>query len=272
MRGYKRGRLIVFLAFAFIMLFLNSGGIKTAAAVMVERAETIRIRKLTQGYSVLETENFSIRFAEKDAAVVQRVAHQAEKQFNLAAEYFGYKLEKKTVLTVYHDKERLQQGLRLPYRGTTLGAYYAGTISILSPSIWGIEGDAAEEGLYIHELIHLIMADMAGGNYPLWFTEGMALYLEYINTGFEWGEEYVFDSPPYSLAELTGEFVNLDQFIAYKQSFMIVKELMEREGRDKVLELFESLRSNISFDLAFTRVYGYSPVEFERSFVEYGKK
>jgi hypothetical protein len=272
MVGSIRGRTAVILALACVMLFLNVSSIKSSAAVVVERVEILRLQRLTPGYFVMETENFNIRFAKEDADVVQRVADQAQRQFAMVTEYFQYEPKKKVTLTVYQDKDELREGLRLPYQGTTLGAYYAGTISILSPSIWGPEGDAAEEGIYIHELTHLIMADMAGGNYPMWFTEGMALYQEYINTGFEWGKDYKFKRPPYSIEELTEDFAGLDQFIAYKQSFLLVKALMEQEDRGKILELFQTLKKNTSFDLSFKRVYGYFPEEFERSFLEYGTK
>ena len=96
----------------------------------------MRLQGLTTGYSVKETEDFIIRFSAEDVGVVSRVEDQAKGQLGLVSEYFGYKPQKKIYLTVYHDREQLQRGLRLPYRGTTLGAYYAGTISVLSPNVW----------------------------------------------------------------------------------------------------------------------------------------
>ncbi len=266
MGGFGRGRAAVILTLLLTILFLSTNYIKPAAVTIVQVAERARLKRLTVDYAVKETENFLIRFSDKDIGVIRRVEYQAQKQFDAVTEYFGYNPETKITLTVYQDKNHLQKGLRLPYKGTTLGAYYAGTISVLSPSVWGHEGDAAEEGLYIHELTHLIMSDMAGGNYPMWFTEGMALYQEYINTGFEWGREYKFEDLPYSIQELTDHFAKLDQFIAYKQSFLLVKTLVEREGRNKVFELLETLKGDVPFDLAFERVYGYSPDQYENSF------
>lgn len=258
MRGFPRGRAAVVTALILAVFFLGAGGIKPAAAVAVEELEKNRLHRLTTDYIQEETGNFVIRFSENDAGVLRRVAGQAERQLALVSEYFGFKPAERIVLTVYHDKDHLLKGLRLPSRGSTLGAYYAGTIGVLSPSAWGEEGDMAEDGLYLHELTHLFMADMAGGNYPLWFTEGMALYQEYLHTGFEWGREYRFEKLPYSLEELTGDFTGLDQFLAYKQSLLLVKTLIETEGRDKILALFGLLDANISFDRAFRHTFGYS--------------
>lgn len=258
MRGVSKGRVAVLTVLFLAAFFLGSGGAKPANAI-VEGLERARLHRLTTGYTVKETENFIIRFYAGDAKVLHRVANQAEGQLELAAEFFGYRPENKILLTVYHDKDHLQKGLRLPSRGTTLGAYYAGTIGVLSPNVWGEEGDAAEKGLYLHELTHLLMADMAGGNYPLWFTEGMALYQEYLHTGFEWGKEYRFEKLPYTVEELTGDFARLDQFLAYKQSLLLVKTLVESEGRDKVTALLGALGTGMPFDKAFVQALGYLP-------------
>ena len=161
MRGGSRGRVALLAVLVLGAFFLGTGGIKPANAI-VEGLERARLQRLTTDYTVKETENFIIRFYAGDAGLIQRVANQAEEQLELAAEFFGYRPVDKILLTVYHDKDHLQKGLRLPSRGTTLGAYYAGTIGVLSPSVWGEEGDVAEKGLYLHELTHLLMADMAG--------------------------------------------------------------------------------------------------------------
>lgn len=258
MKGVKISCLIILAVLILLPIIFGVQGLKPAAVVLLEGAERVRLQGLTVGYSVKETEDFVIRFPSEDIDVVHRVEGEAKRQLKLVTEYFGYKPEKQIYLTVYHDNEHLQKGLRLPREGTTLGAYYAGTINILSPKAWGVEGSEAEKGLYIHEFTHLIMADMARGNYPVWFTEGMALYQEFINTGFEWGKDYVFHRFPYSLEELSDNFPSLDQYLAYKQSFLLVKEIMEAEGKDKVLELFAVLSDNTPFDRAFPQVFGYS--------------
>ena len=42
---------------------------------------------------------------------------------------------------------------------------------------------------FVHELTHLVVDDLAGGNFPVWFTEGSALYMEYMLLGYEWGRD-----------------------------------------------------------------------------------
>ncbi len=259
MKGVKKNWAVALAALMLLLIVFGADILRPAAVALVEGAERMRLQRLTPGYSIKETEDFIIRFPIEDIGIVHRVETQARAQLALAAEYFGYIPDKKIRLNVYQDSYNLQKGLRLPNRGTTLGAYYAGTINVLSPKAWGEEGDAAEQGLYIHEFTHLIMADMAGGNYPTWFTEGMALHQEYINTGFEWGRECIFHCMPYSLKELSADFANLDQYLAYKQSFLLVNRMLELEGKDRVIELFKGLKKNIPFNNAFYQTFGYLP-------------
>ncbi|MDI6705020.1 MAG: peptidase MA family metallohydrolase [Bacillota bacterium] len=238
--------------------------IKSAVANIYGSIERNRLERITTGYLIKDTENFRIKFSSEDLETVDRVAGEAERQLALAADYFGYQPKDKITIIVYPNKEDLEKGLRLSSGGTTLGAYYAGTISIISPKKWGIEGQEAEKGLYLHELTHLIMDDMAGGNYPVWFTEGLALYQEYLATGFEWGKDYIFKEQPYTVRELTLQFNKLDQFLAYKQSFLIVKEIMERSSIEEVLALFQLLKKGQAFETAFARSLGYSLSELQQ--------
>ncbi len=264
MKGVNKTRATILIMIVLLSIVVGTNVLKPATVALVEGAERIRLQRLTAGYGIKETEDFIIRFPIEDTDIVHRVEAQAKPQLRLVTEYFGYSPKKKIYLNVYHDNHYFQKGLRLPDGGTTLGAYYAGTVNVLSPKAWGDEGAAAEQGLYIHEFTHLIMADMASGNYPTWFTEGMALYQEYINTGFEWGKEYIFYHMPYSLKELTFHFDSLDQYLAYKQSLILVKMTMELEGKEGILRLFEALRNGTPFDRAFNETFGYRPEDLYR--------
>jgi hypothetical protein len=255
-RGLKRGHILFFVVIIFVLF--NIYTFKAVVTEAVQGVERLRLQRFTAGYLTEESSNFRIRYAPGDVDVVPRVVAQAERQLDLVSQYFGYYPGSKITLIIYPNRNELETGLRLSADRTTLGAFYAGTISIISPAIWGDEGDQAEEGLYIHELTHLIMEDIAGGNYPVWFTEGMALYQEYLNTGFEWGSEYIFENNPYSIEELSRGFSGLDQVLAYKQSFLLVKAMMEKSTKQDVLKLFDRLNKGVSFPRAFEETLGYS--------------
>jgi len=262
-RGIRRDRVLVLLIILLVVFIGSSYDTKAVILDAVKGVEKIRLERLTSEYKIKNTANFSIRYSKQDANVLDRVVYQAEKQYNTVTDYFGYCPCDKITLIVYPNKQELKKGLRLSSGDTTLGAYYSDTIGILSPNQWGEAGEQAEEGLYIHELTHLLMDKMASGNYPIWFTEGMALYQEYINTGFEWGQNYVFKNNPYSSEELTNHFNNLDQVIAYRQSFLLVKAIMDTNHKDKILALFIKLKSGEAFERAFEESLNFTLHELE---------
>ncbi len=265
LRGDKRSRVIGFFVLLVFVMVYSFSSVEILISDIVEIVESARLEAITSGYSTEDTEHFRIKYTTQDANVLDRVVQEAEEQYSTITGYFRFYPDDKITLIIYPSKEELEKGLRLPSEDATLGAFYSGTISILSPNEWGKAGDQAEKGLYIHELTHLIMDEMAAGNYPIWFTEGMALYQEYKNTGFEWGENYLFNNKPYSLEELTHHFNELEQMLAYRQSFLLVKAVMEKNDTGRLLELFGMLKKGVPFDRAFEAVTGYSPEDLEKS-------
>lgn len=262
--GLRRGLLLLLALFTAAALVAGFPGIKCGIAETVEGIEKIRLERLTSNHKVKVTPNFKIKYTLQDANVVDRVAGHAEAQYDAITSYLGYHPAGRITIIIYPNAEELERGLRLPSGDSTLGAFYADTINILSPNKWGPSGDQAEKGLYLHELTHLLMDQMAGGNYPVWFTEGMALYHEYIFTGYEWGKDHLFQNNPYSIEELTLYFGDLDQVLAYKQSFLLVKHIMERKGKEEMLELFRRLKEGDAFDKAFRETMGFSLEEAEK--------
>ena len=89
---------------------------------------------------------------------------------------------------------------------------------------------------------------MAGGNFPVWFTEGSALYMEYMLLGYEWGRE-LGSADIYSIEELTDDFYRLDEYQAYRQAFLEVSDIIERIGWDGYLDLLQELGDGQDFYL-----------------------
>ncbi len=177
-------------------------------------------------------------------------------------EFFGYERTSPVEIVLFDDEEELKKALRIPEGLSAIGAYAGGRISLLLPE--SISGGEAEgnrpENVYVHELAHLVMDDICKGNYPMWFTEGSALYVEYLLLGYEWGAGWEYDKV-YTIDELAHSFGDLDEQAAYRQSFLLVKDLIEGYGVGKYRSLLSALGKGETFETAFDRIYGFESRE-----------
>jgi hypothetical protein len=215
----------------------------------------------TRNFNIRETEHFVIKYEEEAMEDVDLVALAAEDKYNEITEMFKYSPEKKVTVILYDNPQKLMDNANLKQSKPPMGVYYASTIQILSPNQWIPENQDMEyifinQGPMVHEFTHLIVDDLTRGNYPLWFTEGLALYQEYVQTGYEWGRNMDYDDQPYTVEELTEEFSQLDETLAYKRSFELVRNLAEREGFDSLLTLLGELQKGKSFEEANYAVFG----------------
>lgn len=114
----------------------------------------------------------------------------------------------------------------------------------------------------VHEYTHVIIADIAKGNCPLWLNEGIAKY-----------EEYKHGAPPrifmLALAYNTKNLIAWDKInaalvspdtqtalLAYQQSFSFVYYLVQRFGMFKIVQLLNALGNKIEFNSAVQQTYG----------------
>jgi hypothetical protein len=145
--------------------------------------------------------------------------------------------------------------LNLPSNQKSMGLYYSGFISILTPSAWIEDTDKnvikdifAKSGPAVHELTHYFVDRATDGNYPIWFTEGTALFFENKITGFEWGENKVYDMPRYTISQLEDNFENLNTDYAYRSSFEIIREYVNNNSIDDLLNIMKKLGEGYSIE------------------------
>lgn len=148
-----------------------------------------------------------------------------------------------------------------------MGVYWTGTIRLLSPNVWlpsnaGVDREVvfAKLNPIAHELTHFILDYMTSGNYPRWFTEGLAQWIEYDVSGFLWLEpQNKLDQDLYTLYELDNRFDQLmNQSLAYRQSHLIVEYMASTYGNEKIGELIQHLAAGSSFGRAVNQTFGRS--------------
>ncbi len=198
-----------------------------------------------KNYNSIKTEHFIIRFNDSNNNIAHMVGSIAEKYYEETCNMFNYHPEKRTNIILYNEVKTLNYNVGLDEEAFPMGVYYCGVIHILSPENWVKDGEdlytaLEKRGPIVHEFTHLLVDDIAKGNYPMWLTEGIALYAEYEITGFEWGRDLLYNHEV-TIKELNNEFYKLDQKIAYRKSFEIIRHISFNHGFDKLVLILNML-------------------------------
>ncbi len=225
-----------------------------------------------RGMESLPGDNFVVFYhevgdAKRDARIV---LDAAERFYPSLASAFEADVQSTTPVILYRDVGDLNRSFGWPANAGTMGVYWAGAIRVLTPEAWietereaEISALFAESGPMAHEIAHLFIDQIARGNCPRWFNEGVAQYQEYRLTGFNFGEAETFPVElAYTLDELDSFNALDDQNRAYHQSFSMVTCLAETRGWGTVLDLLTELGSGKSFDEAMMIVAGSDTVQF----------
>jgi len=120
-----------------------------------------------------------------------------------------------------------------------------------------------------HEYVHALTHELTGTRLPSWFREGLADNLarrdqanrEVMKRPLEDG------GPLLDISDLSGGFMDLSKEEAeraYRQSYWMVRNLVEEVGWDAVGDLLRDLREDreLGFDEAFRDCYGESPAGY----------
>lgn len=206
---------------------------------------------------------------EEDAAIVLATA---EDYLPVVARDLGYLPPGKVPIILHPEPESLRRTFGWAAGEDAVGVYWNGVIRVLGPRAWVGDVPARErERLYreigpmAHELTHYILDYRTGGNYPRWFTEGLAQFEEWRITGYQWLEpESDLTQRLYTLRELDSDFDRLSNLaLSYRQSFLLVVYISERWGDEGLNSLVDGLANGEGMQEALRRVTGGGYRELE---------
>lgn len=243
---------IIAVIFLSIIIVSFQGYFKISLYPLFRNIEANRILWNTRDYYTLETDHFIVKYQKMDAEIAILTAEIAEKYYNNVCKMFNYYPQNKSNIIIYDNSSDLLDNVRLKQQEPPMGVYYGGIINILSPELWINSSDDfnivyEKDGPIVHEFTHLIVDDITKGNYPMWLTEGIALYTEYKITGFEWGKDLLIDSEV-SLKDLEQNFQDIRKDIAYRKSFEVINDVSENWGFDKVNMMLNILGEGKNMD------------------------
>lgn len=250
-----------FLLLGYITWPYYGGFVMSKAYPVFQTYEEKQLDRYTTNDLVQKQGNVRLYYRVEDQEYVSQVLQFAQESFDILNGYFPSHIEHVDII-LYPTLHSLQQQLRISPGADVLGAYFGERINVLSPRAWKV-GDRflydqdQLKNTVLHEMTHMFVDVLAQGNFPLWFTEGTALYMEYDTLDYEWAAD-VSMKKLFSVDELDARLNSKDGNLAYRQSFLMVRKLVETGGKKKLLDLIKEAGQGISFDNSVKDIYGYN--------------
>jgi len=232
------------------------------------------IRFNTAQFQEIQTEHFKIKYTQTDGDYVNIIADSAEQAYSQVNSKMNTDEQQKTTIVVYPNSQSLAKSFGWDKNEKALGAYWAGTIRILSPHEWLKQEYNKDEfetdGPLVHEYVHLIVDDMTRGNYNRWWTEGVAQYIEKQITGFQFEDpQDVSAGQLYTFQELNKNFDELDQQISYWESRKAVEFIASQYGDEKIYEVMDYLAQGDTLNQAIEKATGTDFDDFASQCYQY---
>lgn len=248
----------------------------------VRVSNTLQVLELLQGYAVLETEHFVLKFDRgRDELLARCMARELETSiWPEVTRELAFEPPQKTLIEIFsRGKNTGGHGwfsarmVGLPFIGT-VGACAGQMVAIVSPQElpkgfdWG--------RVLRHEFTHVVNLQQTDFRTPHWLTEGIAVRLENTPRPPEWNlllRKRLEADQLFTLKDITWGFVrpssHEDWTLAYCQAELYVEFLAQHAGAKGVAELLSAFRERADVATAIQRAAGMPLEEFERGYRDF---
>ena len=222
-----------------------------ASKLIDQKHKRVKIISKIKDYSVYASFYANIYFTdgERNRIYADTVANCIDFYAPMLYEDFSIPDPPKIDIIIYDNAEEMCRILSINCDNIPMGIYYGEVINVLSPSEWikhdeevSIKKQFVREGPLIHELSHYITDLKTGGNYSVWLTEGNALYYENKYAAFELRDDLKKASESISVDDLENNFRDINESKAYRRSFDIIYDYVEKYGEAKMQNNLEKLK------------------------------
>jgi hypothetical protein len=242
---------------------------------LARQAVQIKMNYDTKQMAEIETEHFRIKYTPEDEDSIPMIAEAAEAAYAPVTHQLSYVPAGKTLILVQPSKDELRRVFGWSGNESAMGVYWGGVIQLLSPHIWLKDGSSVQDFIYsgplVHEYTHLIFDYITNGNYPRWFTEGLAQYVEYCVNGYEWQTKTNdLRGTLYTMAQLEDDFDQLpDQSLAYRESLAAVRYIDEVYGERRLQDMIHAMKAGQSIEKAMGKTLGLDYQTFSYSWQQW---
>jgi len=268
-------------------------GNETEAAKILEEAfavdpfhvrvkNTLEVLDLLQGYAVLETEHFVLKFDRGQDELLARYAakHLEEVVYPRVTKTLGYEPPEKTLFEIFSRAKNTSghgwfsaRMVGLPAIGT-VGACAGKMVAITTPRELPKKYNWAK--VLGHEFVHVVNLQQTDFNVPHWLTEGIAVHLEDQPRPEEWNQllaQRHSAGTLFDLDDILFGFVRPQQkddwTLAYCQAELYVDYCRKAHGEDAIARLLAAYGDRLTTAEAIENAFGVSKVQFERGYTEF---
>ena len=244
----------------------------------ISTVNTLRLLDSFDRFHSFETEHFSVRLHQKEAAALRPYIEELlERSLSTLEQKYRHEISGKYLFEMYPDHEDFAvRTLGLPGLGA-LGATFGRILAMDSPSARK-KGSFHWGSTLWHEMAHVVILSLSANRVPRWFTEGISMMEEKL-AGAGWGE-YLTQS--FVRAYKDGELLPLGELnsgferpktrrqleISYLQAGWVCEFLGSRYGVDKLRELVVAFGEGETTEVTFQKVLGEPMAEIEKLFLE----
>jgi len=227
-------------------------------------------------WQTVETPPFRIHFTKSDAFY----AKELESLFHIANDELTRKLHLKLQpsIDVYlcannRDFMRLT-GNMVPHWGEGIANPVKNLIVIKSPNL--TNNYDGQKQLVLHELVHILVGKWSRVPPPRWFNEGIAMYFSNDHEfakGEALSKALISDSViPLDEIDDVLQFQKTKARLAYEESYLFVKFLVDKYGLERLTNLIFDLHGNGSFEKIFASRYPADMFDMELQWYDVIKK
>lgn len=203
---------------------------------VIREYEWILARHRLSRWATVADAGVEVRYLPGDEDISRLVLELAKEWYPQVGQELGFLPRQRVVIAVHPDPISLRAAFGWGPGQAAVGVYKAGVIRLLSPRAWIFESDPdrleqrfRSQSPLVHELTHFVLDYATSGNYPRWFSEGLAQWQEYRLTGYLWLEPGPqVENDPYGFASIDRVLARPEhQARAYRQALLMTVFLDE---------------------------------------------